>query len=256
MGMLERIKKKQLDGFREFVVNLETTSIASRGQIFTSGVLEDPMYMSWVMKNIRTFEDFMKLPSDEIESVLMSQNSIINIFVRALDGERETMQPLIETTIPKLLPKIKDEWDYIKDVSPDSKMGARSHIMKITRKLQMDETIMGFRWQLPPMDIFYPRTYKDGLTEITFDSGILAAKGVMEKNRRVGAWVHYYDNGRVLAKGDYQNGIKEGEWYFYYSNGNDRAHGKYFADQKHGMWEEWDRGGTSVQVQYTEGVKS
>ena len=81
--MLERIKKKQLDGFREFVVSLETTSMQSRGQIFTSGVLEDPLYMSWVMKNIRTYEDFLKLPADEIEKVLPPINLhyiIVHIF--------------------------------------------------------------------------------------------------------------------------------------------------------------------------------
>ena len=156
MGMLERIKKKQLEGFREFVISLETTSIASRGQIFTSGVLEDPMYMSWVMKNIRTFEDFMKLPADEIEKVLTSQENIINVFVKTIE-DRNAGQSFIETTIPKLMSKIKDEWEYVKDVTPEQRMSARSHIMKVTRKLQVSEDIMGFRWQLPPMDIFYPK---------------------------------------------------------------------------------------------------
>ena len=120
----------------------------------------------------------------------------------------------------------------------------------------MSESIMGFRWQLPPMDIFYQKTYKDGLTEITFDSGVMAAKGVIEKNRRVGPWVHYYDNGRILAQGDYNEGLKEGSWVFYYSSGKDRARGKYFADLRHGFWREWDREGNISEVEYKEGVKS
>lgn len=255
MGMLERIRKKQLEGFREFVISLETTSIASRGQIFTSGVLEDPMYMSWVMKNIRTFEDFMKLPADEIEKVLTSQENIINVFVKTIE-DRAVGQTFIESTIPKLMSKIKDEWDYVKDVTPEQRMSARSHIMKVTRKLQVSEDIIGFRWQLPPMDIFYPKSYKDGLTEICFDSGVMAAKGMMEKNHRVGPWVHYYDNGRILAQGSYLNGLKEGDWVFFYSSGQERARGKYFADQRHGLWKELDREGNVTETEYNEGVKA
>jgi hypothetical protein len=255
MGMLERIKKKQLEGFREFVINLETTSQQSRGQIFTSGLLEDPMYMSWVLKNIRTFDDFMKLPGDEIEKVLSSQENILNVFVRALDN-KETVTPVLETAVPKLMARIRDEWEYVTDVSPDSRVSARSHIMKTARKLQMSENIMGFRWQLPPMEIFYSKTYKDGLTEICFDSGVLAAKGVMEKNRRIGLWVHYYDNGRILAQGDYHEGQKVGEWTFFYSNGKERASGKYIGDLRHGMWKEWDREGKLSDVEYTEGVRA
>lgn len=251
--MLERIKKKQLEGFREFVMNLETTSLQSRGQIFTSGVLEDPMYMSWVMKNIRTFEDFMKLPADEIEKVLSSQESMVNVFVRALD-DNSPLQSL-ETVVPKLMSKIRDEKEYVKDVAPDAKISARSHIMKVARKLQSTEIIMGFRWQLPPMEVFYPKTFKDGLTEICFDSGVMAAKGMMEKNKRIGPWVHYYDNGRMLAQGDYLEGLKEGNWIFYYSNGKERAQGKYFVDQRHGMWKEWDREGVVAEVEYKEGVR-
>lgn len=255
MGMLERIKKKQLEGFREFVINLETTSLQSRGQIFTSGVLEDPMYMSWVMKNIRTFDDFMKLPGDEIEKVLLSQDNILNVFVRALEN-KEAVAPILEASVPKLMSRIRDEWEYVKEDSPDSKMSARSHIMKTARKLQMSESIMGFRWQLPPMDIFYPKTFKDGLTEICFDSGVLAAKGVIEKNRRIGPWVHYYDSGRILAQGDYREGLKEGDWVFYYSNGKERARGKYFSDLRHGAWKEWDREGKVSEVEYNDGVRA
>lgn len=254
MAMLERIKKKQLEGFREFVISLETTAISSRGQIFTSGVLEDPMYMSWVMKNIRTFEDFLKLPADEIEKVLASQENIVNVFAKSIE-DRSMGISFVESTIPRLLAKIKDEWEFLGNVTPEQRMSARSHIMKVTRKLQVSEEILGFRWQLPPMDIFYPKAYKDGLTEICFDSGVMAAKGMMERGQRVGPWVHYYDNGRILAQGSYLNGLKEGEWAFFYSTGKDRARGKYFGDQRHGMWKEWNRDAVVSEVEYNEGVK-
>ena len=67
MGILERIKKRHYDGFKEFVMNMETTGGSSRQQIFLTGILEDPVFMSHVMKNIHSFDDFVSLPSDEID---------------------------------------------------------------------------------------------------------------------------------------------------------------------------------------------
>ena len=78
---------------------------------------------------------------------------------------------------------------------------------------------------------------------------------MIEKNHRVGQWVHYYDNGRILAQGGYLHGLKEGEWVFFYSNGKYRAQGKYFADQRHGIWKEWDREGNVTETEYNEGVR-
>lgn len=254
MGMLERIKKKQLEGFREFIVNLETTSLEARAQIFTSGLLEDPLYMSWVLKNIRTFDDFMKLPGDEIERVLTSQEGVIGVFVKALEN-RDEAGKVLEGTVPKLMSKIRDEAEYVGEVSPEQRIAARSHVMKTARKLQLSEAIQGFRWQLPPMEIFYPKSFKDGLIELFFESGVIAAKGHVEKNQRVGPWVHYYDNGRILAQGDYLNGLKEGSWIFYFSSGKERARGRYLADQRHGTWTEWDREGNSTEVTYAEGLR-
>lgn len=255
MGMLERIKKKQIDGFREFVLNLETTTLQLRRQMLTSGILEDPTYMIWVMKNIRTIDDFLKLPLEEIESVLLSQEGIINVFVRALD-EKILSTLTLETDLPKLSSKIRDEKEFAKDIPPEVKASARSHILKAVRKLQSSETIQGFSWQLPPVEIFHPKTYVDGETQINFDSGLIAAQGMMRKNKRQGPWVHYYDNGRTLAQGDYLDDLKVGEWKFYYTNGKDRAQGTYLQDQRHGLWDEWDREGEITKVEYNKDVRT
>jgi hypothetical protein len=59
--MLDRIKKKQADGFKEFVSSMETTGSPMRGQILTAGLMEDPIYMTYVMKNLKTFNDFLQL---------------------------------------------------------------------------------------------------------------------------------------------------------------------------------------------------
>ena len=255
MGMLDRIKKRQIDGFKEFVINMETTSGPTRAQIFTAGVLEDPVFMSYVMKNIRTFDDFIQLDSDDIDSVLTSQDQIMSLFAKCMFGSEESKMMALESTIPRLMSKFKDEISYLKDVSSQEKDGARFYIMKVARKLQQEEKIRGFNWKLPPQDLFYPKTMKDGATKIHFESGVVAAEGQYLKGKRSGPWRHNYDMGNVLAEGDYSDGLKTGVWVFYYSNGNIKAQGKYKADLKHGLWKEWDRSGVMTEVEYNDGVR-
>lgn len=255
MGMLDRIKKRQIDGFKEFVINMETTGAQSRGQIFTAGVLEDPVFMSYVMKNIRTFEDFLELDSDDIDMVLTSQEQILGLLAKCVFGSDESKIMALERLIPKHLSKLKDELSYLKDVTPPEKEGAKFYIMKAVRKMQMEEKIHGFHWRLPPQDVYYPKVNKDGLVKIHFETGVLAAEGMFSKGKRMGSWRHNYDVGNILAEGDYSDGLKTGVWVFYYSNGNLKSQGKYKSDLKHGPWKEWDRNGTMSEVDYNEGVR-
>ena len=253
--MLDRIKKRQNDGFKEFVINMETTASLTRGQIFTAGVLEDPIFMSFVMKNIRTFEDFLTLDSDDIDTVLTSQEQIMTLFAKCMFGADEAKIMGLESTIPRLMSRFKDELSYLKDVPQQEKDGARFYIMKVARKMQMEEKIHGFSWKLPPMDVYYPKVHKDGKIKVHFETGIVAAEGEYAKGKRSGQWRHNYDQGQVLAEGDYSDGLKSGVWVFYYSNGNIKSQGKYKADLKHGMWKEWDRNGTMSETEYNEGVR-
>lgn len=252
--MLDRIKRRQIDGFKEFVQNLESSTGATKGQIFTAGVLEDPIFMTWVMKNLRNYDDFMKLPTEDIEKVLTCQDQVISMFVKCIYGSDDVIKEM-ESTIPRLMSKIRDEISYIKEVTPQEKDSAKNFILKTARKLQMEERIQGFQWNLPSMDIYYPKTFKDGPAQILFDSGVLAAEGEYLKNQRVGSWKHYFENGRKLAEGDYLNGLKTGEWIFYYMNESLRSRGKYSEDLKHGGWEEWDRTGNKTEFKFKEGVK-
>jgi antitoxin component YwqK of YwqJK toxin-antitoxin module len=255
MGMLDRIKKRQLDGFKEFVQNMEITSFQKRAPIFSAGVLEDPLLMEWVMKNIKTFDDFLGLPSEEIDHVLQSQEQMIQLFAKCMHGPDEEKIADIEAIVPKLMLKIKDELFYLKEVSSQEKAAAKLYILKTTRKLQMEEKIQGFSWKLPPQDVFNPKTYEDGPTQIMFETGVLAAAGEFSKNKRCGAWRHNYETGKIFAEGDYLDGLKIGAWLFYYGNGQLKAEGKYKSDLKHGPWKEWDRSGVLTEIVYIDGVK-
>jgi len=251
MGMLDRIKKKQLIGFKEFVVNMETTPASKRVHIFMTGVLEDPIYMDWVMKNIKNFSHVLQLPSEDIEAVLMIQEQLLTLFAKSI--VKENIDPL--ELLPRLGSKVKDEISYLGEISDQEIASARSYILKMTRKLQMEEKIHGFDWLLPPQDVFFNKHIKDGVEKIFFDNGVLAAEGEYSKAKRVGYWKHNYDNGKILAEGEYLDGLKVGTWVFYYSNGQIKSQGKYLNDQRHGLWQEWDRNGVLTEVKYREGVK-
>jgi hypothetical protein len=255
MGMLDRIKRKQNEGFKEFVINMETTAGATRAQIFTAGVLEDPIFMSYVMRNIRTFDDFLQLDSDDIDTVVSSQDQIMPLFAKCMFGSDPIKLMALESIIPRLFSKFKDELSYLKEVTPQERDGAKFYLMKLARKFQVDEKIHGFSWKLPPQDVYYPKQFKDGQVKIHFESGIVAAEGLYLKAKRMGPWRHNYDSGTILAEGDYFDGYKSGIWVFYYSNGSIKSQGKYKADLKHGLWKDWDRNGILVETEYHEGVK-
>lgn len=253
--MLDRIKKRQIDGFKEFVQSMEVTNGQTRIPIFTAGILEDPIFMGWVMKNVRTFDDFLALPSDDIEAVLKSSDQVMGVFVKCMYGADEKTLTGLATIMPKLMSKFKDEFSFLKDVTPAEKESARYFIIKTVRKLQMQDQIEGFGWKMPPMDIFYNKVPKDGPGEIFFEDGTLAASGEYLKGRRSGFWKHFYENGKLLAEGDYSDGLKTGPWIFYYGNGEKRSQGKYKSDQRNGLWKEWDRHGNLAEMEYQEGVK-
>jgi MORN repeat variant len=254
MGMLDRIKKKQIKGFKEFVISMETSGRQTRSNIFTVGVLEDPIFMNHVMNNLKSFDDFLRLNSDDISKVLDGQEQILNLFAKCFYGEEKLIMNL-ESVIPGQMARLKEEFSYLKDVTQKEKDAARFYILKITRKLQMEGVINGFSWSLPPQDIYYPKQIKDGAHKIYFDNGCLAAEGLYLKQRRMGDWRHYYDSGKLLAHGDYFDGQKTGLWKFYFGNGSLKSEGKYKDDQKHGTWKEYDRLGNMTESQYSDGIR-
>ncbi len=256
MGMLDRIKRKQFDGFKDFVQNMELTESAKRQHIFMTGVLEDPVYMMYVMKNLKAFKDFLELPSDEIEAVLDTQEQMMMIFAKSLFGIDEDSIRSYEKIIPRHFGKLRDEISYLKEVPSAEQEGAKLFLVKVVRKLQKEERINGFRWMLPPNDIFYEKQGpKEGEIKIYFESGVLAAEGQVQKGRRIGTWRHFYDSGKLLAQGDYADGLKDGFWQFFYGAGSLKSEGKYKLDLKQGGWKEWDRQGEIQMFNYVDGVK-
>ena len=252
MGMMERVRKRKADGFKEFVASMESSAPNSRTQILTVGFLEDPVYMTYVLKNIRTFEDFLNLSSDDICKVLSGQDQLIRILSKCLHPPDDKKLRELQSAIPHLMGRLRDELSLLKEVSDQEKEAAAVHILKLVRKFQAEERIQGFTWILPPENIYTSKRFEDGECKIYFENHSLAAQGFVLKGKRSGEWKHFYDNGKVFAEGAYVNGLKIGNWVFFYGNGKKRAQGNFSDDEKQGIWKEWDRLGKETEKKFSE----
>jgi hypothetical protein len=211
--------------------------------------------MEYVIKNIKTFDDLLKLEIQEIEAVLSSNEQVVPVFVKCFPSSHKDKIISLAGLIPRFQSKLKDELSYLGELSPQEIEGSRFYILKILRKLQHQGLISGFRWELPPEDIYFSKQFSDGIHNVFFLSGNLACSGEYLKGKRISFWKHNYDNGLLYAEGNYNEGLKTGVWNLYYTNGNKKASGKYRDDLKHGCWKEWDRHGVESEVEYDQGKK-
>lgn len=256
MSMLERIKKRQWDGLKDFVESIEVTGATQRQQIMMNGILEDPIFMRWVTRNVRSFDDFLNLSSDEVDKVVRASDAMLTVIAKALPVADEEELQKFAPCFPRVFGKLRDEISYLKDVPLPERESAQFFVLKTVRKLQREEAISGFQWQLPPQEVFHEKSsVKEGTLTITFEDGTVALEGEVLRGKRIGIWRHYYDNGRLLAEGNYQEGVKAGPWRFYFGNGELRSEGKYLNDLRHGAWKEYDRNGGVRTSEWSEGKK-
>jgi hypothetical protein len=255
MRILSRLKKKFEQGFKEFVLNLETTTFYARAEILTLGILEDPIYMGHVMKNIKSFSDFVNLPKEDLLSVIKSNEQIIPLMSKCLYKADDRLMSVVESSLGPYIKQINEEVSFIKDLPQKEKEAAEFFILKQVRKSTQEGMIRGFSWNLPPDSVYRPLTLNDGFQKIYFPNGIVAAEGEVSLGKRVSGWKHYYDNRALLAEGGYEQDLKSGEWVFFYGNGKLKTKGKFISDLKHGTWIEWDRAGNQKVVEYNQGVR-
>lgn len=256
MAMLSRLKRRELEGFKEFVCNLEVTPESRRKEIIQLAALEDPIYTSWVIRNLTTASAVLKLSSDQINKVIKTIPSGLNTLAKAFYNTE--MIPFIkEQVLSRYM--LSDFEEYLMAISGLKKAeqeGAQFLILKVVRELQRKEEIEGPFWSLPPISLMNEeKIIADCELEIKFDNGVVAARGSILKNQRHGIWEHYFENGQLMARGFYRSGLKNGGWEFWYLNGNTKAKGSFKDDNKHREWYEYDQAGILTLVQYEDGKK-
>jgi hypothetical protein len=257
MGILNRIKRQELDGFREFVTNLETTTESKRKEIIQLAVLEDPIYMNWILKNITDVNKVIRLSSDQFEKILKNLPNGLQILSRAFYNHPDLEFIKTQVLTRFMLGEFEDYLSNIKALKKSEQEGAQFLIMKSMRLLQAQEQIIGPHWFLPPIEIMREDKMKSisGVSEIFFENGNLAARGEILKNLREGFWEHFFENGKLMANGEYDQGQKSGSWSFWYISGKIKSQGEFKNDMKHGTWKEYDSEGTVTVVEFEEGKR-
>jgi hypothetical protein len=257
MGILNRIKRQELSGFRDFVINLETTTESKRKEIIQLAALEDPLYVNWVLKNMTDVNQVIRLSSDQFEKILKNLPNGLQILARAFYNRPEIDFIKSQVLTRFMLGEFDEYLSNIKNLKKSEQEGAQFLIMKSMRLLQSQELISGPHWYLPPIEIMREDKMKSisGIAEVFFENGNLAARGEISKNQREGHWEHFFENGKLMAEGEYDQGQKSGKWSFWYVSGKIKSQGEFKNDMKHGTWKEYDSEGIVTVVEFEEGKR-
>ncbi len=257
MNILTKHKKNGHEGFIKFVNFLEIAPEQKAKDILSMALLEDPVYMKWVMANLMTF-DFIKTLTEKDLSVLLNQlTNPIQTFLYALyKSSFETT--VLEKFSSGMLAKYKEEMSFTKEVQKSKQTTCRNSIIEKIRALQKVRDITPFDWKIPRDKILEGTTAIisfDNQYALYFENGQPALSGKLEKKLRAGLWKHYYPNGKLMAEGIYLDGEKVDEWKFYYIDEKLKSQGIFVNNLKDGSWTEYEKSGEAKIVKYLRGKK-
>jgi hypothetical protein len=256
MYTLTKHKKLGIKGFKTFVKNLELFPENTISNMIAVGMLEDPVYMKWALKNKMKFDHFLQLDYESVLKVLDKlKPTSIQLLVFAIKGHKEELIFLKSNIEGKNLAEYNDLAEYA-TVTPQQLKIGKMRIMEAMFELEMNGDIPHFFWDLPPDDVMRGESHKltaDGTYIQTYVSGKIALEGQLTHMLREGVWKHFYPNGVILAEGIYLQGEKSGDWTFFYTNGNQKSIGSFKNDLKHGEWKEIDPSGGTLILKYKEG---
>ena len=252
MGILDRIKKKEYKGFKEFVGNLDSSPGFKRNEIMALGMIEDPIYMSWVVKNILTMDKFSKLSGDFFDTITKNNDTYIDVIAQSIHGTKY-LDVFFESCFSAPLARlVKEALKTRIVVKADEQFKAQCILYREFRKLQERDEVGGIAWHLPPKEIF---SLKDGLdvgvVEIKLENGKLCARGSVQNSKRTGPWSFFYETGSILGQGSFVRGQKQGVWTLYYPDGKNFLVGEFKDDERFGKWLIYDIKGGVSEKQYS-----
>jgi hypothetical protein len=256
MHFLYRIKKKESVGFTEFVKELETLPSKEKWDKIFHVALEDPLYVSFVVRSALRMRHFFDLDGESFHQYCENTKGVARIFCLAFMNTPE--EAIIVPRMPSHMQKdYEDEKELIlkEKFDPLRKNKALGLIIKSFRNLSNGSVLPLISMVLPPIQII--RLNKNpiptGPFELKYESGQVAQRGEIKKNYREGHWQHFYPNGNPMGEGDYLASDKTGKWIFYYPNGQIYGEGLYEKGLKMGTWAEYDANGKKTIVEYKNG---
>lgn len=255
--ILPRYKKKEFEGFKDYVKILETTPKTKRTEKFLLATLEDPVYMSWVAKNLLDIHQILKLDSDSMKMILSElklAERVLSFSFYQTAYEKDFFQWLS----PALKTKYQDELELLYDqktvIEEEKQEIAQFTLLSIFRQLQESNKLTHYPWRFPSLQVIKLNkvSVENGAYQLFFDDEQkkLAMSGEMKNSLRQGEWLYYYTHGKLFARGHYHQDEKHGEWTFYYHDEKLKSQGQFEHDRKIGVWSEWDRSNHLTQTNY------
>lgn len=255
MYTLSKHKKRGIEGFKDFVKKLELFPPATVKEMIFIGLLEDPVYLSWALKNRLSFKFFTQLEVDYVLAVYESFKNPLNLFIMAFKGSDEESEFIASKFPIPLQKQYADEAEFVK-VTTSQQQTARIKIMEKVLELEQAGEIPQITWHLPPAHIWESQEApidESGNFVKKYDNGNIALEGKLEKRLRAGSWKHYYPNGKILAEGYYLSGERADQWIFYYPDGKIQSKGSFKSGVRHGRWEEYNVKGDVTSYNYKDG---
>lgn len=256
MYTLTKHKKNGIKGFKTFVKNLELFPENTVRTMTSVGMLEDPVYMKWALKNKIRFDAFMILDYESVLKVMdRLKPSTMQLLVFAIKGHEKEAEFLKNNMTDKHKYEYNEEAEYT-NPTPKQKHIGKTRIMEAMFDLEMNGEIPFFDWDLPPIEVLTGEHFnvtEAGIYTQNYLDGKPALEGQLVHMLREGVWKHYYPNGDLMAEGIYLQGEKSGDWTFFFPGGQIKSQGIFKNDMKHGLWSEFDPQGDELKVTYKEG---
>jgi hypothetical protein len=256
-SVLIRHKKKGYEGFAYFVKFIEALSPLKQKDFLENGMLEDPIYIGWVLKNMMSIKFLSGLETEELVKLEQNLPNFFEHLYYAMVKDPDGLDPVEDILPLGMFKNFKEVCEYLTPADKSKSLASASAIIVKIRDLQDRGLIKEFYWKYPPKDIAFEKkdTERTGQYKLVYPNGEIALTGMVERTLRTGEWLHFYENGEMMARGYYEEGEKTGEWKFYYSNGRQKSRGLYVDNLKEGEWETWNAKGEKSLVHYIRGRK-
>lgn len=247
--MLDRHKKLGVEGFKNFVRNIETTPKSKRDNVVDLSFVEDPIYVSYALKNILTIERVLELSLDDLKLFVGESEDNLLVFIKAF--ARTKVFPEVEENILSKIASKSQVADLVgfakKTNTPPGELQAI--LIKLLRNMIDQDKLKNFPWVFPDASSLNLGRLngKTGPYSKRYETGKVALVGSLVRGKRNGIWDIFHENGKLFAEGQYDNGIKTGFWTFFHPDGGRKAYGNFSRDTKQGKWKLWDLNGVLIE---------
>lgn len=238
MYTLSKHKKKGVDGFKEFVKNLELFPSKTVQNMIFIGLLEDPVYLKWALQNRISFQYFKELSPEDVMKIYDFIRMPLQTFISAMKSDNDE-PAFVGEKLPE--PLQRQYWEEREGLSVTfaRQDQARISIMEKVLELEKRGILPKINWKIPPSDVLEGNSFEitdDGIYIQYYQNGKFALRGMLENRLRAGTWEHFYPDGNIFAVGIYINGEKNDDWTFYYPDGCVKMQGSFKDDLREGKW--------------------